>query len=251
MKRIISTILIIFISSALFSSQNISKLSTDANKAYSNLRYKTALTKYTKIENANIKSNELYYNIGNCYYRLGNIFKSILYYEKALLYNPLDKDTLTNLNIAREKLPDIKDVNESFHKRTIRNIINILSPSQVVHISFILMLLILGTVFIIGNSKIGRKDLFFILVAITLIEICFISLYSQKIRYFYKPNKALVVAERIELKSGPNKKLTTLTTLHKGNSVIVEKNHEEWSFINNSLGQSGWALNRNLIIITP
>ena len=71
----------------------------------SQMLYKESLQQYLQLSDE-IHNGKLFYNIGNIYFQLGDIGKSILYYRKAALLVPGDKNLKENLNTAREKRMD-------------------------------------------------------------------------------------------------------------------------------------------------
>lgn len=68
-----------------------------ANEAYKLGKYDTARTLYQEIENNEIHSAELFYNIANCYFKENENAAAILYYERALRLSPADEDVMHNL----------------------------------------------------------------------------------------------------------------------------------------------------------
>ncbi len=71
----------------------------------SKLLYKESLQQFLQLSDG-VNNGKLFYNIGNIYFQLDDIGKSILYYRKAALLIPGDKNLKENLNTAREKRVD-------------------------------------------------------------------------------------------------------------------------------------------------
>ncbi len=65
-------------------------------------KYNEALTEWNLIISQGGKGEQLYYNIANTYYQLNQYPKAILYYNKALKWNPNCKDCQNNLKLARK-----------------------------------------------------------------------------------------------------------------------------------------------------
>jgi len=71
----------------------------------SKLLYKESLQQFLQLSDG-VNNGKLFYNIGNIYFQLEDIGKSILYYRKAALLIPGDKNLKENLNTARKKRVD-------------------------------------------------------------------------------------------------------------------------------------------------
>jgi len=76
-----------------------------SDPAKSQMLYEESLQQYLQLSDE-IHNGKLFYNIGNIYFQLEDIGKSILYYRKAALLIPGDKNLKENLNTAREKRVD-------------------------------------------------------------------------------------------------------------------------------------------------
>ena len=94
--------------------QDVDSLFVSANKAYQQEDYLKALGFYEKIENNQVESGELYYNMANAYYKTNKVADAIFYYEKALIIEPNNKDILFNLEFAkRMTLDNIEELPKS------------------------------------------------------------------------------------------------------------------------------------------
>ena len=99
------TLILAVLSAAAFTAAagDVDSLWTRAVEDYTDGRYEAALEGFTSIEEQGFVSADLFYNIGNCYYRLDHYLgKAILYYERALKYDPSYEDAAVNLGIARQ-----------------------------------------------------------------------------------------------------------------------------------------------------
>ena len=64
------------------------------NDLYNQGRYLEATESYSDIIKDGKHSSELYYNMGNSYYKLNDIANSIFYFEKSLLLDPNNNETI-------------------------------------------------------------------------------------------------------------------------------------------------------------
>lgn len=84
--------------------QDLNVLWQKGNEFYARQQYDSALSCFQKIEQQKVATAALYFNTGNAYYRLGQTAPSILYYEKALFKDPLNKKIKENLALAQSRV---------------------------------------------------------------------------------------------------------------------------------------------------
>lgn len=80
---------------------------TEGDDAYSKGNYALAIQKYEtalKQEQQGVTNVALLYNLANAHYKNKNLGKAILYWEKAKMRAPNDKDINTNLSIATDEV---------------------------------------------------------------------------------------------------------------------------------------------------
>jgi tetratricopeptide (TPR) repeat protein len=76
--------------------------SETANQYYDQKKYNEALQEWNALMDQGAKGEELYYNIANAHYRLHQFPESILFYSKALKWNPNCRDCKQNLKLAQK-----------------------------------------------------------------------------------------------------------------------------------------------------
>ena len=74
--------------------------------------YEDSLIRFLQLAE-DVQNGKLYYNIGNIYYKLGDMGRAILYYRKAELLIPGDRNLRENLISAREERVDALSEKES------------------------------------------------------------------------------------------------------------------------------------------
>ena len=79
---------------------------TKANDLYASKKYKQALELYSSLRDSSAHSSHLLYNIANCHAKMDNLGLAILFYEKALKYNPNLLEAKQNLILEEEKVND-------------------------------------------------------------------------------------------------------------------------------------------------
>lgn len=111
MNRIIAYIILLCLS-PVFSVKG-QTLVEKAATAYSADKFNEAIDLYHQIIKDEGISDDLYYNLGNSYYRIGDLGHAVLYYERALLLNPGNKEARANLAFVNSKLEDKVETDEN------------------------------------------------------------------------------------------------------------------------------------------
>lgn len=225
----------------------------EADKAYQENDFKTAIEKYEAILNAGQESADVYYNLGNSYYKNKNIAKAVLNYERALLLSPGDNDVRYNLEMAKSKTIDkVTPKSEVFIVTWINSIRNIMSESawSVFAIScFILFLL--GTSTYIFGKKVVLKKIGFSLAVIFLLFTVAGNMFAdaQKDRLVNRTG-AIVMQPTVTVKSTPNESGTDLFVLHEGTKVYINDNTMKgWKEVSLEDGNRGWVPTESIEVI--
>ncbi|GHU88180.1 hypothetical protein FACS1894174_04520 [Bacteroidia bacterium] len=224
----------------------------EATGAYSKGEFGKAVEIYEKLLETKGESAELYYNIGNCYYRLNKTAPAILNYERALLLNPGDKDTRTNLEIARLKVIDrIEPVGDFFLIEWLQSIQNLLSTNAWSYLGIICFLFLIGclVLFFFSRKIILKKCGFY--VGIVIIVLCIsanIFAHNQK-KKLNNRNTAIVFAPTVTIKSTPDNSGTDLFVLHEGVKVVIKSKLGNWNEIEIADGNIGWIKSEDIVII--
>lgn len=243
MKKIY--LLMIFVATAMGLSAQVNqdKEFTKANFYYNESRYDTALVIYERIMKEGYVSAPLLYNIGNTYFKMRNYPMAILHYEKALKIEPNNDEIKQNLAIANALIIDkIEPVPVFLLTRWWRSVGNMLSASGWAGASLKLLgiLLILLFFYFTARASGTRKITFFSGVIVSVLFICSLVFASQKHRYIYERNEAIVMTPTITVKSAPSSSGIDLFVLHEGTKVEIIDNADKWDKIKIADGSVGW-----------
>ncbi len=224
----------------------------EASAAYSKGEFGKAVKIYESLKKTNGESAQIYYNIGNCYYRLNKTASAILNYERALLLNPGDKDTRTNLEIAKLKTVDrIEPVGAFFLSEWMHGIQNMFSTNAWSYLGIVCFILLIGClVLYFFSRKISLKKCGFY-IGIGMIVLCIscnIFAYSQK-KKITNRNTAIVFAPTVTIKSTPDNSGTDLFILHEGSKVSIKSKLGNWNEIETADGNIGWIKIEDIEII--
>lgn len=216
----------------------------EADYAYQNNDFKTAIEQYEAILATQGESAAIYYNLGNSYFKEKEIAKAVLNYERALLLNPGDADIRFNLEMARGKTVDqITPAREVFIVTWVNALMNTLSESAwgiLGILSFILLLI--GLVFYIFGNRLWIKKAGFIAAVAFLIVTVVANLFASEQRSeLENRNGAVVMSPTVTVKSTPNESGTDLFVLHEGTKVYIEDDSMKgWKEIRLEDGNKGW-----------
>ena len=143
-------------------------------QAYSAGDWDQAAQDWSDVAATGLRSQELYFNLGNAYYKGGEIAKAILFYERALRLDPSDADIRYNLEFARNLTQDrIDEVPEFILKTWIRKVNYLLPSNAWAGLSLFLLALALGLflLFLLGPSAGARRTGFFTGIAALLLAL--------------------------------------------------------------------------------
>ena len=242
MKKIYLSLLFVF-ASVLAYGQETTKAQADS--AYINNDYASAVYLYEDILANQGESADIYYNLGNSYYKMDNIAKAILNYEKALMLNPGNGDIRFNLELAQSKTVDkVTPMSEVFLITWMKSLTNTMSEqgwSKLAIASFILTLL--GLVLYFFSKKIAMKKIGFIS-ALCLMLVCILAnvFASSQKNKAQSHSSAIIMEPSVTVKSTPNEGGTELFILHEGRKVMIKDNTmREWKEIQLEDGNAGWV----------
>lgn len=225
----------------------------EADKAYQENDFKTAIEKYESILSAGQESADVYYNLGNSYYKDKSIAKAVLNYERALLLSPGDDDIRYNLEMAKSKTIDkVTPKSEVFivtWVNTLRDIMSESSWSVFAIACFILFLLGIST-YIFGNKVVLKKigfSMAVVFLVFTIIGNLFADAQKDKL---VNRTGAIVMQPTVTVKSTPNESGTDLFVLHEGTKVYISDNTMKgWKEVSLEDGNRGWVPTESIEVI--
>jgi tetratricopeptide (TPR) repeat protein len=214
-----------------------------ANTAYTNGDYPSAIAGYDSIRRAGYASALLYYNMGNACYKDGRIGGAILNYNKALRLSPGDGNIRHNLAVANTQIRDrIDAVPEFFVKTWARRLMYSAGADgwAVRSLVFFAAALGLTLLYLLGARMNLRKAGFYgaiVLLALSIGSLTFASIQRKKIR---RPDEAVVMITAAPVKSEPNTAGRDVFVLHEGTKVRLVGTVDNWCEIVLADGKQGW-----------
>ena len=241
MKQLIY-VFILFYTLGVFA-QNADNLFTEANDFYTAGNYTEAIETYHKIEDLDVESAELYFNLGNCYYKLNKVAPSIFYYEKALKLNPNYTEAANNLAFAKRMTIDvIEELPQTFLQRFSKNIIQKFSfdtwAYAAVIASFLVALFFLIYYF---SNETKLKLLFFNLSLVSFFGVVLCGFFAFKnYNTVQKNREAIIFVQKTEIKNAPTPSGEMIFELHEGTKVLVLDELQSFKRIKIADGKTGW-----------
>ena len=221
-----------------------------ANELYTKKEYHEALELYQELANRGIQNPSLYYNLANTNFKIGNIGYAVLYFERALLLKPFDRDIRSNLDHVRAQLEDkIRPLYDEGIFRLLRRLFSFLRLKITAYLEIILFtsLVVLLLFFLfLPHSRHRLKNP--LIVVGTVYMIILIGMISQS-SYERKYPKGIILQKVLEVKSSPLAESETLFTLHEGTKFKLIEQRGEWIRFSTQDGRQGWILQESVELI--
>ena len=213
------------------------------NRHYSEERYDEAVEAYLGALETGIENAALLYNLGNATLKTGNLGKAILYYERGIELDPKDEDLRFNLEFARALIKGTLEMPEQgplwrffqwlYGLMGLNSVVLLLSGLYFLFCACVLVRIYTGTLRL-------RTAL------ITIQSICVaLFLFAGALLYAKIHNEVLVergvlLAERIEARSGPGAAHTPIFPLHEGMTFEIHGRRTDWMQVRLPNGLTGW-----------
>ena len=214
-----------------------------ANAAYNEGNYQSALDLYNNIVEAEQESVPLYFNLGNTYYKMGTYPMAIYYYEKALKLDPSNADVKTNLEIANLAIADkIESIPQSFIVKGWNNVKNMFSSDAWATVSIISFAILLAALFLFLRARrMGLRKVGFFVGILALLVFVFSFIFSmEKRNEAMEKNHAIIMTPAVTVKSSPNDGSVDLFVLHEGTKVTLLDETDGWNKVRIANGSEGW-----------
>lgn len=226
-------------------SQTADELFAKGNSLYQRDNYEAAIEQYKLIDELELQSDALFFNLGNSYYKLNKVAPAIYYFEKALKLNPSNTDAKTNLAFANRMTIDAIDVLpktifQDFSDAVIYKLTYDTWAKMAVAFSFFGALIFLLYHF----SYSSRKKLLYFNLSILSVVLLIISLSFSFKAYDYTANTkmAIIFKQSTEIKNAPTLNSDTVFKLHEGTKVEILDEIDDWKKIKLTDGKIGWLI---------
>lgn len=250
-KMFIFYFLIFFISAGRsIAAESPEELYVKANASYEDMDYKKSASLYEELLRTDNINPEVFYNLGNSYFKLKKIGLCILNYERALRLDPRDRDIRQNLKIARSMAVDkISAPEKGFILGAILFLYDRMTANELTAMCSLVYLTVV-LLLILSIKVIAKRRLMFYTAGSfgAVFFILFIFL-SAKIGRENFTKTGIIVAEKIDVRSGPKEDYLLQFTLHEGAEVSIIKDVQNWYEIELSKDLKGWIPKPSVDII--
>lgn len=247
MKNILLITILIFSSPII--AQSVDSLFVHANKLYQIEKYNEALALYEEIENKNVQSDDLYYNMANAYYKSNQVAPSIYYFEKTLLLNPSHEDAKYNLSFAqRMTIDNIEALPKTIGQKFSENIVHKFSYNTWAYsgVAFSFLFAVLFLLYHFSYSSVYKR-FYFISSIISAFFIIITVLFAYNNYHQTKNYKAAIVfAQQAVIKSAPTDASEISFELHEGTKVELLESLDGWHKIKIADGKVGWIAENDI-----
>lgn len=218
---------------------------SDADSAYIQGDYLTAIGIYESIiENQGVNAT-LYMNLGNCWLKRDEVAKAILNYERAYLIDPSDPDIRFNLELARTKTVDkVNPVNQLFIVVWFKKMLSLLDVDgwAVLTVIMFALAIILTGIFLLSRKTGVRKISFSFSAFFLLLSILSFIFATTQMGNIRNRDTAIIMSPSVTVKSTPSSGGTDLFIIHEGRKVkILDSSMKEWVEIRLEDGNTGWV----------
>jgi tetratricopeptide (TPR) repeat protein len=240
MRRFILAFLLGFSATTSEAAVHLDTLWEVGRDAYATSDYHKATETFIEILTMEPTSVAAMYNLGNCYLELGDAGRSILWYERALKYQPTDQDVRHNLAIAKTRRANpVIEIRHFFLLRWIRGVANQVST---VGWGLLAIAFFWGALFFLAKSILQKswKSLR------GLIIICgcmfFLSLVFGGRRYtdMHRQDLAIIVASNATMLVAPDQESKRISDLGAGEKVMILDSLQQYYKIRLANFEQGW-----------
>jgi tetratricopeptide (TPR) repeat protein len=224
--------------------QPLQDLANEADTAYKDGKYDQAVTLYSNIISSGYSSGQLFYNLGNSYFKSGRLGPSILMYERAVRLMPHNDDVRHNLEFARERTVDrIDPPPRLFIWTWVDALRDWLPPSTIAISALVLSLLLALTIALVVNMR-GNPLWPSVQAAAWVLAVLFtvnMALVGLRVQADKADSSAIIMADKIDVRSAPDRTSNEIFALHEGTKVAVVQSLDAWVEIRLADGRQGWV----------
>lgn len=241
----IPSLLIITLSVVNAQSPENSDLFLIANNLYDKGVFGKSADAYEMLISDGFNDPIVYYNLGNAYYQQGKLGAAILNYLKSQDLDPSDQDTKTNLSIARSHLPDSPRDSAGSNLTDKILLFNRLSTTELaLSILFLWYLLFFSLlIWIFYQRKFAGLTSIYLSIFSVILLIIFSAAFVMRIIDDELENRAVILSELVEVRSGPGKNYLVEFEVTEGTETRVLYEMTGWSRIElvGKKGFQGWV----------
>jgi len=202
------------------------------NSLYESGRYLEAALVYEQLVDQGYETAALYYNLGNAYFKQGDLGRAILSYRRAERIHPRHTDIRANLEIARDRRADIFEEGEgAFTVGPATNPVSRLTLDELAQLTLVVwvVLALLAMVLLYAKQRTVRKVAIYASVVVGLALLLSAGMMGERWYSEGADHEVVVVAEVVDVVSGPGTTYTKEFTLHGGAEALLLEQRGSWT----------------------
>ena len=215
------------------------------NALYESGRYVEAALVYEQLIDRGYESGALYYNLGNAYFKQGDLGRAILNYRRAEKLYPRDADIRANLKIARDQRADVfEEAGGAFAIESTSNPTNRLTLDELALFTLAVwaVLALLVLVLLFAKRRSVRKSAVYASVVVGLALLLSATVTGERWYSEGHDYEIVVVAEMVDVVSGPGTNYAQEFTLHGGSEARLLEQRGSWTRLSLPGGDlQGWV----------
>ncbi len=200
----------------------------------------------------NIRSADIYYNLGNCHYRLNDYPRARLAYERAVKIDPSNQDAKYNLKITVAKIKTTGAQSQSFISSWANDFVHSRSISQWAVYAVVLFALMLACVLLyrFANALWLRKGAFFSAGICLFLMIVALVCAGVQTSNDNMPSEAIVI-QQSDVMQSPSDNSKALQHILPGAKIKLVRGTslKGWQQISLGEGQKGWIATKDIGVI--
>ncbi|MCP4542339.1 MAG: tetratricopeptide repeat protein [Chloroflexi bacterium] len=225
----------------------------EANQLYETGQFVEAATAYQALVDAGVQDGTLYYNLGNAYFKAGDLGRAILNYRRAQVLLPRDSDVVANLQLARTQTTDRLETDDggvlvSFVQRVLIEWTT-LDEASAITLGLWVLLCILVVLTILWPR--GRQGLYYVAAVVAVLLVLGMLSVGIRVSEMRGSAAAVVVAQSVEVRSGPGTDYLAEFSLHTGAEVRVLEQRDDWARIALPGDLQGWVPGETVKKLVP
>lgn len=230
---------------ALAQSSVVTDLMKDANQLYEAGQFDEAAAVYQSLIDVGLEDGALFFNLGNAYFKQEDWGQAILNYRRAQRLMPRDPDVRANLALVRlQTIDQIDTQGEGLLSRLTKLAQQWLTLNEMavatLALWFVLIILLI-TFWRLGQSSL-KQEVFYLLIVVAILLVG--GLFSLGGRLYVENVRpdGVIMAEEIEVMSGPGSQYIVEFSLHNGTEVSILEERSNWTRLALTGGQlQGWV----------
>ena len=210
-----------------------------ANDLYAKSKFQQAADSYESLIQRGVNNGYLHYNLGNTYIRLGKIGPAILNYMNAQKLIPRNENLQANLNFAIQQTQDKISPPAHSALSTFFFWVNDLNMNENINLAITVNLIfwVILTAWFYFRSEFLRlaRNSFLALLLLAFVAV------GVKLHLESNLKTGVVLAKKIDVKSGLDLSNVTLFELHEGALVTITDERRGWFEVRLNPKQKGWV----------